>query len=62
MKNMVESIVKFENGDMSESEVVDFFQEIINSGLVWQLQGFYGRIAEDLIEEGLCIDHSGSIQ
>ena len=51
---MVDKIVKYESGDMSVEEVVDFFQELINSGLCWQLQGHYGRTARYLIEEGLC--------
>ena len=51
---MVDKIVKYESGDMSVEEVVDFFQELINSGLCWQLQGHYGRTARHLIEEGLC--------
>ena len=51
---MVDKIVKYESGEMSVEEVVDFFQELINSGLCWQLQGHYGRTARHLIEEGLC--------
>ena len=53
-KIMVDKIVKYESGEMSVEEVVDFFQELINSGLCWQLQGHYGRTARHLIEEGLC--------
>ena len=53
-KIMVDKIVKYESGEMSVEEVVDFFQELINSGLCWQLQGHYGRTARYLIEEGLC--------
>ena len=53
---MVEKIMKFENGEMNQEETIDFFQEIINSGLVWELQGFYGRQAMELIEENLCTE------
>ena len=53
-KIMVDKIVKYESGEMSVEEVVDFFKELINSGLCWQLQGHYGRTARYLIEEGLC--------
>ena len=50
----VEDIIRFENGEMLEKEeVVNFFQGLIDSGMVWQLQGSYGRMAMRLAEEGL---------
>jgi len=52
--NMVDKIIRYENGTMNEDETIQFFQELINSGLAWQLQGHYGRTAKYLIEEGLC--------
>ena len=51
---MVNKIVCYESGNMDELETVEFFQELINSGLAWKLQGHYGRTAQHLIEEGLC--------
>jgi hypothetical protein len=51
---MVNKIIKYESGEMSEDEFVSFFQELIDSGLCWQLQGHYGRTAATLLEEGLC--------
>ena len=51
---MVGDIIRYENGTMTEEETILFFQELINSGLAWKLQGHYGRTAAALIEEGLC--------
>lgn len=51
---MVSKIICYENGEMSENETIQFFQELINSGLAWSLQGHYGRTAMFLIEEGHC--------
>jgi hypothetical protein len=35
--------------DATEDEVVAAWQHLIDTGLVWQLQGFYGRMARELI-------------
>lgn len=51
----VGKVIAFENGEMEEEELVEWFQELINSGVCWQLQGFYGRTARDLIAAGLCV-------
>lgn len=51
---MVDKIIRYENGEMSTTEVVEFFQELINNGLAWSLQGHYGRTASQLIDLGLC--------
>jgi len=54
---MVDKIIRYENGTMvNETEIIEFFQELINTGMAWSLQGHYGRTAMRLIEEGLCED------
>lgn len=40
----------------SEEEVLEAWQHLINNGLVWNLQGFYGRTAINLIRSGICYD------
>lgn len=50
----VQFIVDFEGGALDDDQVIEGFQELINSGLVWQLQGSYGRAATRLIAQGLC--------
>lgn len=44
----------FDGQEHTEEEVIEAFQTLINSGIVWQLQGFYGRTAARLIEDGIC--------
>jgi len=51
---MVDKIIRYEDGTMTDDETVEFFQELINSGLAWKLQGHYGRMASHYLEEGLC--------
>jgi hypothetical protein len=56
MPKMVDKIIQFEtNGFETEDEYVEFFQELIDSGLAWSLQGSYGRTASYMIEEGYCV-------
>ena len=43
----------FINAD-SEDQVVQAWQTLINTGLAWKLQGWFGRTATDLIERGIC--------
>ena len=50
----VDFAIEFEAGNLSESEVIDGFQELINSGRAWKLQGAYGRTAQALIDSGSC--------
>jgi len=57
---MVEDIVRYEQGEMEEGEIVKLFQGLINSGLAWQLQGHYGRVANSLIKQGYCVAPGGN--
>lgn len=50
----VEELMAWEDGSQSETETVDMFQRLINSGRAWTLQGMYGRFAARLIEAGYC--------
>jgi len=51
--DVVGFVIGFENGELDETEVIEGFQHLVDSGLAWQLQGMYGRFATDLIEQGL---------
>ena len=53
MTTEVEKFISYESGTMSDEEVIIFFQELVDSGIVWKLQGSYGRMAESLIEQGI---------
>lgn len=56
----VNKIIAYEGGELDERGTVELFAEGIKSGMVWQLQGSYGRTAKSLIEAGY-IDESGKI-
>jgi len=52
--DLSERIIAFEQGAMTDEDVAPFFQDLIDTGLAWQLQGTYGRMAMRLIEGGEC--------
>lgn len=49
----IDKMIAFESGELDEGQTVELFQDLVNSGVVWSLQGFYGRTAQALIEQGL---------
>ena len=53
MGTVIDKIISYENGDLEGDEAIDFFRDLIETGLCWSLQGHYGRTAESLISEGL---------
>lgn len=58
--NVIDFIMRFESGEVSATELIDGFAELIRSEKVWSLQGFYGRTANDLIDFGY-IDEDGNV-
>ena len=50
---LVDRIMSYEQGDMTEEEMIDFFQELLDENLLGQLQGHYGRTGHALVQAGL---------
>jgi hypothetical protein len=38
----------------SEDQLIEAWQALIDTGLAWQLQGWFGRQAQALIDAGIC--------
>lgn len=53
LADITEKIMAYETDEMETvEEVIDLFQELVDTGLAWSLQGSYGRTARDLIMMG----------
>ena len=46
----------------SQEQVIEAWQYLIDTGLAWQLQGWFGRTAAHLISEGICTDNNRAVQ
>lgn len=55
MSDLTSKIMAYEDGEMDEDQAIEFFQELIDTGLAWTLQGSYGRTAKALIDAGHCV-------
>jgi hypothetical protein len=53
--DVVSFIMDLEEGVLEEQQVIEGFQELIDSGVINSLQGSYQRAAYSLIDAGLCL-------
>lgn len=49
---MIDQIIAYEDGTLTEEAIIALFQNLVDTGLAWTLQGHYGRTAAALIEAG----------
>ena len=52
---LINYIIAWESGELDHDKTVELFQHLVDTGKAWTLQGFYGRTAMAMIEEGLVI-------
>jgi len=53
--DLVDLIMDLESGQLSEEGIIDLFQLLVDTGLAWELQGSYGRTAQQLLDAGLIL-------
>jgi hypothetical protein len=50
---LVDQLIAYEEGQVTEDEEIALFQHLIDTGMCWHLPGHYHRMAATLIEAGL---------
>lgn len=51
---IIEGFCEIPEGMSEEQAHIQAWQHLIDTGVCWTLQGWYGRMARDLIEQGIC--------
>lgn len=51
----IDALMRYEQDDMPDEEIIDLFQDLVDTGYAWKLQGHYGRTAMALIEQGYVV-------
>ena len=49
----VDLIIRYEQGDMTADEIIEFYQHLVDTGTIRGLQGHYQRAAQELFIQGL---------
>ena len=50
---LVDQLIAYEEGQITQDQEIAFFEQLVETGTCWQLQGHYQRVAATLIEAGL---------
>jgi len=53
--DLVDLLIAYETGELNQTQTAALFQRLVDSGLIWLLQGSYTREARRLIEAGQVI-------
>ncbi|QGJ91582.1 hypothetical protein SEA_PHETTUCCINE_65 [Streptomyces phage Phettuccine] len=53
MKDIAIEVMDYEAGNLDAGEILELFAKLIKSGMVWNLQGSYGRTAQQMLDAGL---------
>lgn len=50
--DLLDQMMAWEEGSLDDDATIRLFQALVDNGMAWELQGFYGRTATMLILAG----------
>lgn len=53
MEDNLDQIIAYEQGELDVDDTIKLFQNLVDTGLAWKLQGHYGRQAKFLLDQGV---------
>lgn len=53
--NMYDAVMNVEEGQCDEETYIASMQHLIDTAIVWNLQGWFGRRAVEMIEAEVCV-------
>ena len=62
MDDLTTNIIAYEQDELDYDDTVELFQQLIDNGMAWTLQGSYGRMAARLIKAGICHPADGTVE
>lgn len=48
----LDAMMSWEEGSLPDADTIKLFQHLLDTGLCWELQGMYGRMAKSLMDAG----------
>ncbi|KKM72826.1 hypothetical protein LCGC14_1416520 [marine sediment metagenome] len=51
-EELMNRVLQYEMKELDDAAVIDLFQDLVDTGMAWNLQGIYGRTACELISLG----------
>lgn len=59
--DQVAFVASFECGQLSQEEIIEGFQHLIEYDSIWDLPAIFGHTAVDFVEQGICKDTHGTL-
>lgn len=60
--NLIEKMIRYEQDNLDRDEIVQLFQELLDTGMIFKLQGHYQRTANRLMQVGLITMPQGEVK